>query len=245
MLSLRVQQLDVAVETKTRDNVFVTLVVSVQYCVVRESLYDAFYRLTDTREQIKAYVFDVVRSSVPKINLDDVFVQKEEIAASVKDELCKAMSSFGYAILHALVTDIAPDQAVKRAMNEINAAQRMRVAATDKAEAEKIMIVKAAEADAEGKYIARTGIARQRQAIVAGLRESVTSFSQEVSGISSKDVIDMMLISQYFDMLKDVGSHGKASTVFIPHGPGAASDAAAQVRSGMLQGFSGGQSMGR
>merc|ERR1719498_1530926 len=145
-LSLRVQQLDVAVETKTKDNVFVTMVVSVQYMVLKEQLEDAFYKLTDSREQIKAYVFDVVRSTVPKINRDDVFVQKEEIAISVKEELSKAMSSFGYVIIQALVTDISPDARVKAAMNEINAAQRLRVAAQDKAEAEKIVVVKAAEA---------------------------------------------------------------------------------------------------
>lgn len=238
-LSLRIQQLDVAVETKTKDNVFVTIVVSVQYQVVKDSLYDAFYRLTDSREQIKAYVFDVVRSTVPKICLDDVFTEKEEIAASVKDELCKSMTSFGYSILHALVTDISPDASVKRAMNEINAAQRLRVAATDKAEAEKILVVKQAEADAEAKFLAGTGIARQRQAIVNGLRQSVVAFSEEVSDVESKDVLSLLLLTQYFDTLKEIGANSKSNTIFVPHGPGALNDAAGQIRTGMLEGLAG------
>lgn len=388
--------------------------------VVKDSLYEAFYRLTDSREQIKAcaqrikslappppgpparpvslpaapplthpslpsfsFVFDVVRSTVPKILLDDVFIEKEEIAASVKDELCKAMSSFGFAINHALVTDISPDAMVKRAMNEVrdagtpsgtrtrtrtrlhlsrrrcrsqlelilpdssqrkppppehptfllasllltpqphnpttpprqvNVAQRLRVAASDKAEAEKIMVVKQAEADAEAKFLAGTGIARQRQAIVNGLRQSVVTFSEEVQGVNSKDVLDLLLVTQYFDTLKEVGASSKcgcircdfaaprgalesrsasaalrrvmlchfagkpplrrmvgrlqiageaplhacccvsfcsrvrlcsiicvgsierrSNTIFIPHGPGAVGDAAAQIRTGLLQ----------
>ena len=146
-LSTRVQALDVAVETKTKDNVFVTIIVSTQYMVLRESsrMYDAFYKLTDSREQIRSYIFDVVRSTVPRINLDDVFTTKEEIAIEVKNMLEKAMTEFGYTIIQTLVTDIAPDHKVKTAMNEINAAQRARVAAQDRAEAEKIMVVKAAE----------------------------------------------------------------------------------------------------
>merc|ERR1712070_169698 len=161
---------------------------------------------TDQREQIRSYIFDVVRSTVPRINLDDVFTTKEEMGSEVKSMLEKAMTEFGYAIIQTLVTDIAPDHRVKAAMNEINAAQRMRVAASDKAEAEKILVVKAAEADAEAKFLAGTGIARQRQAIVKGLRESVIGFQTEVSDVRSKDVIDLMLMTQYYDVLKDVGT---------------------------------------
>eukprot|EP00894_Picocystis_sp_ML_P003960 jgi/Pico_ML_1/54477/g4817.t1 len=153
-VSLRVRQLDVTIETKTKDNVFVVVVVSVQYEVENDQVYDAFYRLTNPLEQIRAYVFDVVRSTVPKINLDDVFDQKDEIAKAVKSDLAQTMPSYGYHILQTLVTDIEPDSRVKSAMNEINAAQRQRVAAADKAEAEKILVVKAAEADAESKYLA-------------------------------------------------------------------------------------------
>eukprot|EP00218_Dolichomastix_sp_CCMP3274_P016908 CAMPEP_0170137022 /NCGR_PEP_ID=MMETSP0033_2-20121228/3822_1 /TAXON_ID=195969 /ORGANISM="Dolichomastix tenuilepis, Strain CCMP3274" /LENGTH=264 /DNA_ID=CAMNT_0010372843 /DNA_START=106 /DNA_END=900 /DNA_ORIENTATION=+ len=244
-LSLRIQQLDVAVETKTHDNVFVTMVVSVQYMVLKEQVYDAFYKLTDSREQIKAYVFDVVRSTVPKIKLDDVFTTKEEIAMSVKDELSKSMAGFGYMIIQALVTDISPDNRVKAAMNEINAAQRLRVAASDKAEAEKIMVVKAAEADAEAKYLSGTGIARQRQAIINGLRESVMHFQADVKDVGSKDVMDLMLVTQYFDMLKEVGVSSKSTAVFIPHGPGAIADTAAQLRNGLMQGNYATQEMSR
>ncbi|KAK9814701.1 hypothetical protein WJX72_010130 [[Myrmecia] bisecta] len=234
-LSLRIQQLDVRCETKTRDNVFVNVVVSVQYQVVKENVYDAFYKLTDSRSQITSYVFDVVRATVPKINLDDVFTTKEEIAHSVKEELTKSMSSFGFMIIQTLVTDIEPDMKVRAAMNEINAAQRLRVAAVEKAEAEKIQVVKAAEADAEAKYLQGQGIARQRQAIVNGLRESVLHFEKDVSDISSRDVIEMMMITQYFDMLKDIGVSNRSSTVFLPHSPANVADVASQIRSGFLQ----------
>jgi len=165
-VSLRVQQLDVDCETKTKDNVFVTIVVSVQYQVVPETVFDAFYKLTDPHRQITAYVYDVVRASVPKIDLDSVFETKEDIAMAVKAELEKVMATYGYQIVQALITDIVPDDKVKEAMNAINAAERLRIAATDKAEAEKIMIVKAAEADAESKYLAGVGVSRQRRAIV-------------------------------------------------------------------------------
>jgi len=243
-LSLRVQQLDVRCETKTKDNVFVTMVVSVQYQVVKESLIDAFYKLTDSHQQITSYVFDVVRSTVPKINLDDVFVTKEEIAQAIKEELSTSMSTFGYTIIQTLVTDIDPAPKVKSAMNDINAAQRLRLAALERAEAEKVQVVKAAEADAEAKYLAGQGIARQRQAIVNGLRESIVQFSDEVKGIDSQSVMDLMLVTQYFDTIKEIGATSKATTVFMPHQPGGVSDVASQVRNGFLQAASG-QSMSR
>ena len=237
-LSTRIQSLDVAVETKTKDNVFVTIIVSTQYMVLKDPnrMYDAFYKLTDQREQIRSYIFDVVRSTVPRIILDDVFTTKEEIAMEVKSMLEKAMTEFGYTIIQTLVTDIAPDQKVKVAMNEINAAQRLRVAAQDKAEAEKIMVVKAAEADAEAKFLAGTGIARQRQAIINGLRESVMHFQQDIGDVNSKDVMEMMMMTQYFDTMKEVGCSNGNSTIFVPSGPGAVADTAAAVRSGIMQG---------
>jgi regulator of protease activity HflC (stomatin/prohibitin superfamily) len=197
-ISTRIRSLDVSVETKTKDNVFVTIIVSTQFMVLKDAsrMYDAFYKLTDSREQIRSYIFDVVRSTVPRINLDDVFTTKEEIAVEVKSMLEKAMTEFGYAIIQTLVTDISPDEKVKRAMNEINAAQRLRVAAQDKAEAEKIMVVTAAEADAEAKYLAGTGIARQRQAIMNGLRESVIHFHADVEGIDAGQVMEMMMMAR-------------------------------------------------
>ncbi|KAL2904370.1 Hypersensitive-induced response protein-like protein 2 [Bienertia sinuspersici] len=235
-LTLRVQQLDVRCETKTKDNVFVTVVASVQYRAVSENATDAFYKLSNTREQIQAYVFDVIRASVPKLELDSVFEQKNDIAKSVEQELEKAMSAYGYEIVQTLIVDIEPDVNVKRAMNEINAAARMRVAANEKAEAEKILQIKKAEGEAESKYLAGLGIARQRQAIVDGLRDSVLHFSESVPGTSAKDVMDMVLVTQYFDTMRDIGASSKASSVFIPHGPGAVKDIASQIRDGLLQG---------
>jgi regulator of protease activity HflC (stomatin/prohibitin superfamily) len=239
ILSLRVQQLDVRCETKTKDNVFVTVVASVQYRAHVETAEDAFYKLSNPREQIKAYVFDVVRASVPLMILDNVFEQKNDIANSVKEELEKAMRTYGYEIVQTLIVDIEPDETVKRAMNEINAAARVRLATQEKAEAEKILRVKRAEAEAESKYLAGVGTARQRQAIVDGLRESVLAFSDNVPGTSPKEVMDMVLVTQYFDTMRDIGSHSKNSTVFIPHGVGGARDVADQIRNGLLQGEAG------
>jgi regulator of protease activity HflC (stomatin/prohibitin superfamily) len=234
-LSLRVQQLDVRCETKTKDNVFVRIMVTVQYQVIREAVFDAFYRLTNARSQITAYVFDVVRAIVPKSDLDDVFTTKEEIASHVKTELTKSMTSFGYQIIQTLVTDIEPDGKVRDAMNEINAAQRLRYAALEKAEANKITVVKRAEAEAEAKYLEGQGVARQRQAIVNGLRESVLNFEEGVQGVRPGEVIELMMITQYFDMLKDVGANPRGSTLFLPHSPGSVSDISSQIRNGFLQ----------
>ncbi|XP_021761673.1 hypersensitive-induced response protein 1 [Chenopodium quinoa] len=234
-LTLRLQQLDVKCETKTKDNVFVNVVASIQYRALADKASDAFYKLTNTRSQIQAYVYDVIRASVPKLNLDDVFEQKDEIARAVEDELQKAMSAYGYEIVQTLIVDIEPDKHVKHAMNEINAAARLRVAANEKAEAEKILQIKRAEGEAESKYLSGMGIARQRQAIVDGLRDSVLGFSENVPGTSAKDVMDMVLVTQYFDTMKDIGASSKSSTVFIPHGPGAVRDVASQIRDGLLQ----------
>ncbi|KAL6753449.1 band 7 family-domain-containing protein [Haematococcus lacustris] len=234
-LSLRVQQLDVRCETKTKDNVFVTLVISVQYNVSKENVYDAFYKLTDSRQQISSYIFDVVRATVPKLELDSVFLEKEEIAKGIKEELTKSMTGYGYMILHALVNDIEPAPKVKDAMNEINAARRQRVAALERAEAEKVAVVKAAEAEAEAKFLHGQGIARQRQAIIMGLRDSVKEFDN-MSDVSSKDVLELMLITQYFDTLREIGMSNKTSTIFMPHNPSAMSDISAQIRNAFVEG---------
>ncbi|KAK8657596.1 hypothetical protein V6N13_035827 [Hibiscus sabdariffa] len=235
ILSLRVQQLDVRCETKTKDNVFVNVVASIQYRALSEKAQDAFYKLSNTRAQIQSYVFDVIRASVPKLELDAVFEQKNDIARAVEEELEKAMSHYGFEIVQTLIVDIEPDEHVKRAMNEINAAARLRVAANEKAEAEKILQIKRAEGDAESKYLAGLGIARQRQAIVDGLRDSVLAFSVNVPGTTSKDVMDMVLVTQYFDTMKEIGASSKSNSVFIPHGPGAVRDIASQIRDGLLQ----------
>jgi regulator of protease activity HflC (stomatin/prohibitin superfamily) len=232
--NLRVQQLDVNVETKTADDVFVRVLVSVQYYVVPAAVYEAFYRLDDAGAQIRSFVFDVVRARVPRIGIDDVFEKKDEIADAVKSELAEVMGDFGYGIVKALVTDIDPDAKVKEAMNEINAAQRLRVAATERGEAEKILRVKAAEADAEAKALAGKGIAEQRKAIVEGLRESVDEFQRSIPGASAQDVMNLVLMTQYFDTLKDVGASSQTNTILMPHSPGALSDLSAQLRDAMI-----------
>lgn len=234
-VNLRVQQLDVRIETKTEDNVFVNLIVAVQYYVLPEKVYDAFYKLDDARRQITSYVFDVVRAQVPKIKLDDVFEKKDDIAEAVKVELSHVMEGFGYGILKALVTDIEPDARVKEAMNEINAAQRMRVAANEKGEAERILKVKLAEGDAQSKALQGKGIADQRQAIVAGLRDSVDEFQRSVPGTTAKDVMNLVLMTQYFDMLKEIGASARSNAVFIPHSPGNLSNLTEQIRNAMLE----------
>jgi regulator of protease activity HflC (stomatin/prohibitin superfamily) len=234
-INLRVQQLDVEIETKTEDNVFVKMVVAVQYYVLEDKVYEAFYTLDNAREQIKSYVFDVVRAQVPKIKLDDVFEKKDDIANIVKSELSQIMEEFGYGILNALVTDIDPDANVKISMNEINAAQRMRVAATEKGEAERIIKVKSAEGDAQSKALQGRGIADQRQAIVAGLRDSVDEFQKSVAGTTAKDVMNLVLMTQYFDMLKEIGASSHTNAIMIPHSPGNLATLSEQMRNAMME----------
>jgi regulator of protease activity HflC (stomatin/prohibitin superfamily) len=234
-INLRVQQLDVKIDTKTEDNVFVQMVVSVQFYVLPEKVYDAFYKLDDARRQITPYVFDVVRAQVPKIKLDDVFEKKDDIANIVKAELAQVMEGFGYGILKALVTDIDPDPKVKQSMNEINAAQRMRVAATEKGEAERILKVKAAEGDAQSKALQGKGIAEQRKAIVEGLRDSVDEFQRSVPGTTAKDVMNLVLMTQYFDTLKEIGASSRTNTILIPHSPGHLASLSDQMRNAMIE----------
>lgn len=233
-VNLRVNQLDVAVETKTSDNVFVRVMVSVQYFVLPEKVYDAFYRLQDPKKQITSFVFDVVRARVPKMKLDDVFEKKDEVADAVRSELADTMDDFGYGIIKALVTDIDPDPKVKESMNEINAAQRLRVAATEKGEAERILKVKLAEAEAESKALQGKGIANQRQAIINGLRESVHGFQEGVPGSTAQDVMNLVLMTQYFDTLKEMAGLSKTTSIMIPHSPGAIPDLASQIRNAMI-----------
>jgi len=234
-INLRVQQLNVKIETKTEDNVFVQMVVAVQYYVLPEKAYDAFYKLDDATRQITSFVFDVVRAQVPKIKLDDVFEKKDDIANIVKSELAQVMEGFGYGILKALVTDIDPDAKVKESMNEINAAQRMRVAATEKGEADRILKVKAAEGDAQSKALQGRGIADQRQAIVAGLRDSVDEFRRSVPGTTAQDVMNLVLMTQYFDTLKEIGASSKSNTILIPHSPGSLASLSEQIRNAMIE----------
>src|SRR5262249_269940 len=193
-----------------------------------------FYKLADPATQITAFVFDVVRARVPQNKLDDVFERKDEIAIAVKGELTQVMDDFGYGIVKALVTDIDPDHKVKEAMNEINAAQRLRVAANEKGEAERILKVKAAQAEAESKALQGKGIADQRKAIVDGLRESVDEFQRSVPGTSAQDVMNLVLMTQYFDTLKEIGATSVSNTILIPHSPGSLTDLTSQMRTAMM-----------
>ncbi|CAE6234762.1 unnamed protein product [Arabidopsis arenosa] len=235
VLSTRINSLDVKIETKTKDNVFVQLVCSIQYRVVKGSADDAFYELQNPKEQIQAYVFDVVRALVPMMTLDALFEQKGEVAKSVLEELEKVMGAYGYSIEHILMVDILPDPSVRKAMNEINAAQRLQLASVYKGEAEKILQVKRAEAEAEAKYLGGVGVARQRQAITDGLRENILNFSDKVEGTSAKEVMDLIMITQYFDTIRDLGNSSKNTTVFLPHGPGHVRDISDQIRNGMME----------
>jgi regulator of protease activity HflC (stomatin/prohibitin superfamily) len=235
-LSLRIQQLDVEIETKTNDNVFVVVIVSVQYYVLPAKVVDAFYKLQNAQQQITSFVFDTVRARVPAIILDDLFEKKDDIAQAVKSELDSVMDEFGYGIVKALVTDINPDAKVKASMNEINAAQRLREAAIQQAEADKIRVVKAAEGEAESKALQGQGIANQRKAIIDGLKESVENFSSSVNGTNAQDVMNLVLMTQYFDTLKEIGASGKSNTILIPHSPGGMGDISEQMRNAIITG---------
>lgn len=236
-VSLSLQYLEVTCETKTKDNVFVRVAVAVQFKVKEDSVPSAFYKLTDRNAQIRSYVFDVVRSSFPRLELDESFASKDDVARAVKEQLSTLMSEYGYEIVAALVIDIDPDPRVKASMNEINASQRLREAAAEKAEAEKILQVKAAEADGESKYLSGMGVAKQRQAIVDGLRDTVSSFTSEVKGAGAKDVMDLLLVSQYFDMMRDLSTKTRGSnTIFLPHGP----NSVEELRQSMSKSFAGG-----
>jgi regulator of protease activity HflC (stomatin/prohibitin superfamily) len=218
-VNLRILQLDVNVETKTDDDVFVNVKVSVQYHVLPDRVYDAFYKLNNPEAQITSYVFDVIRAEIPSIQLDSVFTEKDRIAQSVKESLSDVMIEFGYNIVKSLITDIDPALVVKQAMNDKEAAKRLRQAAVDKAEAEKIQTIKQAEAEAESKHLQGEGIANQRKAIARGMRDSVETL-QEVTDGSGNEVLVQLLITQYFDTLDSMTKHGKTNTIMVPHNPG-------------------------
>jgi regulator of protease activity HflC (stomatin/prohibitin superfamily) len=233
-VSIRVMELNVEVKTKTADNVFVDLLIAVQYFVTKEKVWDAFYKLTNPQTQMESFVFDTVRAKVPHMKLDEVFEKKEDIAQDIEEKLGNIMPEFGYFIKTALVNDIVPDTKVASAMNEINAQERLRVAAEHKGEAEKILVVKAAEADAKSKELSGIGIANQRIAIVKGLKESVEDFQQAIEEVNAKDVMSLVLLTQYYDMLTDVGRHSNNNTILIPHSPGAVGDFQQQIISSLL-----------
>ena len=233
--SIRIRQLDVPVETKTQDNVFVNLGVSVQFLAISDKIFDAFYKLTDVNSQITSYVYDVVRAEVPKKTLDKVFETKDELAQTIKEELSDSMDDFGYSIVKSLITDIDPDQNVKDAMNRINATARLRVAAENEAEAEKIRQVKSAEADAEAKKLQGKGVAEQRAAIIEGFKASIGDL-KEVTGsdVKTQDVMNMVMMVQYFDALRDIGTTGENNAVLIPYGAGGSNEILQQMTQAML-----------
>ncbi len=235
-VDLQVQQASFSVETKTRDNVFVQIPVSVQYQVVDDKIVDAFYRLSKPQKQIESFVFNSILGHVPKLTLDETFEQQSGISVAVKTELDSIMNNFGFNILTALVTDIIPDLKVKTAMNDINAAQRSQVAAQARGEAEKILKVKQAEAEAESKALQGKGIAAERQAIIDGLRSSIEHFREAVPGATAEDVMALVLLTQYFDTLKDIGVRSGTNTLFLPNNPGAANDFLQQILAGLRGG---------
>jgi regulator of protease activity HflC (stomatin/prohibitin superfamily) len=235
-VDLQVKQAQFSVETKTRDNVFVQIPVSVQYQVLDDKIADAFYRLSAPQKQIESFVFNSILGHVPKLTLDETFEQQSGISIAVKTELDATMSGFGFNILNALVTDIIPDDKVKAAMNDINAAQRAQVAAQARGEAEKILKVKQAEAEAESKALQGKGIAAERQAIIDGLSASIEHFQKGVPGATSEDVMALVLLTQYFDTLRDIGTRGGTNTLFLPNSPGAAGDFQSQILAGLRGG---------
>lgn len=220
-LSLRIQQLDVVVETKTKDDVFVNMKISVQYQILREKVYDAFYKLQNPHEQLTAYIFDLVRAEIPKMLLDDVFEKKDDIAFAVKRDLKEAMLGYGYDIVKALVTDIDPDHSVKQAMNRINAAEREKIAAQHEGDAQRILIVERAKAEAESKRLQGRGIADQRREIAKGLEESVDTLNK--AGINPQEASALIVITQHYDTLQAVGSESSSNLILLPNNPNAAS----------------------
>lgn len=265
-VSTRVQQLEVATDTKTKDDVTVMVKVAVQYRVLNEYLspesqsmlrdgevavsvgatssdkrniedhgvWRAHYKLTGVKSQFRAYVEDVVRSEIPQKTLDEVYEIKQDVAHAVQDTLAHELGQYGYKIVNVLVTDICPDKTVQNAMNEINSARRLRMAAMEKAEASKIMKVKDAEAESESKYLQGMGVSRQRKAIINGLKESVNEFQGGVDGTSAHDVMQLVMMTQYLDTIKDASGHGN-STVFIPGNPGGVNELQGQIRQGLME----------
>merc|ERR1711953_1602213 len=232
-ITSRVEQIVCQVRTKTKDNVFVNVLVAVQQSVIPDSAELAIYKLSNVHAQIDSYVSDVVRSQVPKLTLDEAFEKKDDISDAVQEQLHKNMAAYGFEIHKALVTELQPDAEVANSMNEINRQKRLRDAAMMAAEAEKIKLVKQAEAAADAQALQGQGIARQRAAIIEGLKDSITHGTGEV--LSSEKVSELLLITQYFETLRDIGATNKTSCVFVPHGVGGVTDIASQIRNGVMQ----------
>ncbi|TCD45583.1 SPFH domain-containing protein [Streptococcus sp. X16XC17] len=231
-IQLRLLQSEIVVETKTQDNVFVTMNVATQYRVNEQNVIDAYYKLMHPEAQIKSYIEDALRSSVPKLTLDELFEKKDEIALEVQKQVAEEMSTYGYIIVKTLITKVEPDAEVKQSMNEINAAQRKRVAAQELAEADKIKIVTAAEAEAEKDRLHGVGIAQQRKAIVDGLAESIAELKEANVGMTEEQIMAILLTNQYLDTLNTFASHGN-QTLFLPNTPNGVDDIRTQVLSAL------------
>jgi len=235
-MSMKVQQFDVQVETKTQDNVFVQIPVSIQYKVMPDAVEAAFYKLTDPVKQIESMVYNVVLGHVPKMKLDDTFLNQADIANDLRDSLDASMKEYGYSIVKVLISDIVPDQKVKAAMNDINAAQREREATVSRAETNKLLLVKQAEAEAESKRLQGEGIANQRKAIISGLKNSVEDYAKTVPGSTPQDVMQLVLMTQYFDTLKDIAANDRSNAILIPHTPNTLTDLFGQIRNAVITG---------
>lgn len=230
----RVRELEIKVESKTKDDVFVDLLIAVQFFVpeTEEAVKSAFYKLTNPQQQISSYVFDTVRALVPDMAVDHVFAEKDKIAQAVKERLQETMTQFGYTIMQTLVNDIQPDPTVKEAMNKVNASARLREAAKNEAEAQKIRVIAAAEAEARAKELQGVGIARQRLAIANGLKESVAACSE--AGISPEEATKMVLLTQHYDTVTAVGAHSRSVVMMVPYSPQGMSNVADQITAALL-----------
>lgn len=237
-VNLKIQQLDVLVETKTKDDVFVRIKVSVQFKIIKDKIYEAFYQLENSHDQITSYVFDTIRAEVPKMKLDDVFERKDDLAIAIKRDLTQAMNDYGYMIVKALVTDIDPDPAVKQAMNRINASEREKVAAEYEAEADRIRIVAKAKAEAESKRLQGQGIADQRREIARGLEESVEVLN--TVGINSQEASALIVVTQHYDTLQSMGENANSNLILMPNTP----DNASNLLTQMVTSFSASAQMG-
>ncbi len=230
--NMRIRQLDVEVETKTLDNVFVLTNVSVQFFVLSDKIEESYYKLESPETQIEAYIFDVVRSEIPKMTLDDVFANKDAVALAIKDSLSESMDEYGFSIAKSLVTDIQPDKDVKDSMNRINATERDKVAAENEAEASKIKRVKEAEGEAESKRLQGVGLAAQRLEIAGGIREAMETISQ--TGAEQSEVMTLLLMTQHYDTVQDVTKNSKTNTLLLPYSANAVGSMAEQIRESML-----------
>src|SRR6201984_1915056 len=235
-MSMKVQTVDRQGATNTQDNVFVQIPVSIQFKVIPDAVEAAFYKLSDPVKQIESMVYNVVIGPLPKMKLHDTFLNQTDIASDLRDSLDASMKEYGYSIVKVLISDIVPDQKVKAAMNDINAAQREREATVSRAETNKLLLVKQAEAEAESKRLQGEGIANQRKAIISGLKDSVEDFAKTVPGSTPQDVMQLVLMTQYFDTLKDIAANDHSNTILIPHTPNTLTDLFSQIRNAIITG---------